>query len=1489
LADQWEKVHVFISSTFNDMHAERDYLVKRVFPELQDWCEKRKLRLIEVDLRWGVTEEDATRNINVVRTCLKRIDDCRPFFICLLGQRYGWIPGKSDVSEKTLEDFPRLESSLEKMISITEMEILHAIVQPYNEPKPQIGNDEHTQHAFFYLRDDDYLKDLPDSPAKLKKIYADADKSRELKRLKEEIISATGRPARRYHTRWDHDSQTPELTLPLQCPALLEENVAYWQSDWQNALKLAEPISGREVPVELTLDAAAYNERLTQGRLTDFMIDGRPLHEVVLEDLKAAISQRYPTHREVRQATDLQEELDQHEVFLFNNSEGFIERGNDFEELDAYLDGKSRDLFVLTADGGIGKSMLLAKWVDRCRKDPTRARTATFHTRFIGQSDRSNTVSGLLYYLLKELQENTHKISSQEIPVDPSALRLYWREQLQSLTSQGKTVFVIDAINEFETGLSDLSWIPLAGLPENVKFIISFRTGEDKANDLYQKYAKNNNITLSHVVPFDDPQDRRLLVEDYLSNYLKELDSQHIEQLISAEGANNPLFLKVVLSELRVFGAFAQLTAIIKNDFGTHPESAFMALLQRLEKDPVYSQVPPEDSIPLFFGLLLHARHGLTAIELTTLLQKNLPDMSYDWHEVYESVQLILRQVKSFIGRREGRYYLFFESFQNAVRDRYVRGTSGEPKFVLSAKTWHQLLADFFAEQPLYYMVDVGKAANRRKLAELPFQQAHANAWEGLRATLTDFNFISAKMQIGWLENLMQDYEIAMTEEYPERDLSLVQDAIQMSVHVIQKDPAQTTSQLIGRLFSTEHQSIRKLIEQCIAWDEQPWLRPIISALGESGTALKRTISGFPHAILAMTHDQQLNQLIVSCADHSLSTWDLEHFEMLETVTLPQNVDATIDSQLDLHAAMRISGMEGGLADISKQTYFGAAAIVVIPNTPHVLLNIIRDMSLWIWDREKRQRVSLLRGHRGMVIAAKVTSDGRYALSSSSDATIRIWDIRQKKAVISPKFTLAKHTNWVTCLAITEDNRFVVSGSTDKTIRIWEIETGKHVRSINTGDPVGIVTVTPDNQYIVSATPDGKVFVWEFEPKAKGLKALMGSGKVYELIGLQSYPIAILPIGEQKILTAGSKEGLQVWDLETGKKVTDLANDIKSTNVMLSAVLNPVNKMVLEGGTNRVVKLFNYDLTFAPPQALKHPGFSRCVAVSPDGRYSISGTVDGEIHVWDIQNQTLKHELKGHTDIIRDVALSRDGKRLISGGHDKTVRVWDWMSGDSVAVFKEDALAVYSVGISDDGHNAISGGEGQVLRVWDIEQKKPIREIPNNNYISAVGLTGDGESAISAIMDGTVRINRSLNQGMAELLFSMLGSNTSSQSSNVIKYEGIINAFSVSRDGKKAVSGDRDGKFVLWDLENNTFEILCNEPLAVWGVAFVYDHPDWCYCSRGTLLELWNIPQKRVQAQFTADAVIHDCAVNHAGDLVVSNDIYGTLYIHKLMAYDLKG
>jgi hypothetical protein len=96
-------IRVFISSTFRDMHAERDYLSRQVFPELRSCCQKRGVEFIGLDLRWGVTEEEAQRE-GALKIVLDEIERCRPFFVCLLGSRYGWVPPPEEVPA---QDFVR--------------------------------------------------------------------------------------------------------------------------------------------------------------------------------------------------------------------------------------------------------------------------------------------------------------------------------------------------------------------------------------------------------------------------------------------------------------------------------------------------------------------------------------------------------------------------------------------------------------------------------------------------------------------------------------------------------------------------------------------------------------------------------------------------------------------------------------------------------------------------------------------------------------------------------------------------------------------------------------------------------------------------------------------------------------------------------------------------------------------------------------------------------------------------------------------------------------------------------------------------------------------------------------------------------------------------------------------------------------------------------------------------------------------------------------
>lgn len=137
------EIRVFLSSTFRDMQFERDYLIKAIFPEIRQACRERLIEFTEIDLRWGVTKEEAEQG-KVVRICLEEIDRCRPYFLGFMGDRYGWEPTDSDLHNliELVHQFPLVEPSLKAKKSVTEMEILHGVLE---SPKM-------VDHAFFYFR-----------------------------------------------------------------------------------------------------------------------------------------------------------------------------------------------------------------------------------------------------------------------------------------------------------------------------------------------------------------------------------------------------------------------------------------------------------------------------------------------------------------------------------------------------------------------------------------------------------------------------------------------------------------------------------------------------------------------------------------------------------------------------------------------------------------------------------------------------------------------------------------------------------------------------------------------------------------------------------------------------------------------------------------------------------------------------------------------------------------------------------------------------------------------------------------------------------------------------------------------------------------------------------------------------------------------------------------------------------------------------------------
>ena len=123
-------IKVFISSTFHDMQEHRDYLITHTFPLLNYIALQRGVKFIPIDLRWGITE-DESKSGKVLDLCLHSIDDSIPFFIGLLGDRYGWCPSVEDFQRSHIlqEYYPWIENDFKQNKSITEIEMQYGVLR----------------------------------------------------------------------------------------------------------------------------------------------------------------------------------------------------------------------------------------------------------------------------------------------------------------------------------------------------------------------------------------------------------------------------------------------------------------------------------------------------------------------------------------------------------------------------------------------------------------------------------------------------------------------------------------------------------------------------------------------------------------------------------------------------------------------------------------------------------------------------------------------------------------------------------------------------------------------------------------------------------------------------------------------------------------------------------------------------------------------------------------------------------------------------------------------------------------------------------------------------------------------------------------------------------------------------------------------------------------------------------------------------------------
>jgi hypothetical protein len=196
----WRSISVFVSSTFQDMHAERDYLREYVIPELEERLRHRQCHLNVIDLRWGVFTDDSKRieerELEIVSVCLAEIKRCQPFFVGLIGGRSGRILDRRLIETVAVEQGLTIGS---RPLSLTGLEF-------------EAGTWESSsrQHAIVMVRE--AILELPQTYAP---IFSDLEAGRScealcLQQLKSRLYRDLPDRVHRYSAQWDN--QTNRVT-----------------------------------------------------------------------------------------------------------------------------------------------------------------------------------------------------------------------------------------------------------------------------------------------------------------------------------------------------------------------------------------------------------------------------------------------------------------------------------------------------------------------------------------------------------------------------------------------------------------------------------------------------------------------------------------------------------------------------------------------------------------------------------------------------------------------------------------------------------------------------------------------------------------------------------------------------------------------------------------------------------------------------------------------------------------------------------------------------------------------------------------------------------------------------------------------------------------------------------------------------------------------------------------------------------------------------
>ncbi|MBI5184722.1 MAG: caspase family protein [Nitrospinae bacterium] len=417
-----------------------------------------------------------------------------------------------------------------------------------------------------------------------------------------------------------------------------------------------------------------------------------------------------------------------------------------------------------------------------------------------------------------------------------------------------------------------------------------------------------------------------------------------------------------------------------------------------------------------------------------------------------------------------------------------------------------------------------------------------------------------------------------------------------------------------------------------------------------------RLLKGHGNVINGLAFSSDGQRLISGSADFTARVWDVRsgetlhilkgHTERIYAVAFSPDGKRVATGSLD-HTLKLWDASTGALLATMKGHKNNVVSAAFTPDGK-TLLSGSWDKTIRLWNGENGEFIKVLAEQDSTVDSLSISPDGTKVVTgigTGPGVTNNVFSIPSGERLAS--FT--KHKNIVLATAISPDGRTAATGGgSDKEIYLWDVNTGE-VKKRMAGKG-GII-------WSVGFAKDGKSIAW---------------GKKYDRSGYNMYQING-PLEQSFRL----KDPDQGFNLAIGEKIQDIAVASQILNLK-SQIRNPQGSDYLRslesagpfsirtanGGIHPTLQILKngkaaHEITLDSISGNDH----RSLTLTPDSGTVISGAGNGCLASWSTETGKKIHDFVGHTGDVFGVAVSPDGRYLVSGSVDQTVKLWEVASG----------------------------------------------------------------------------------------------------------------------------------------------------------------------------------------------------------------------------------